>query len=146
MLTGKGSLNIILVVMFLLMSIFRVEKKIPFNPSLLNVFIVNEFFKCFITAIVIKQIVIKVVNWMAKLKVLIKLIFPYCQTMREVKGSSGSLPNVLFSPMEYYQEWVGQMDAEQKGAIVSEERLNKGSYLIMDYGLGVGKERMGRSE
>ena len=110
----------------------------------------NEFFKCFITAIIIKQIVIKVVNWMAKLKVLIKLIFPYCHTMREVKGSSGSLPNVLFSPMEKtgveYQEWVGQMDAEQKGAIVSEERLNKGSYLIIDCGLGVRKERRGRSE
>lgn len=38
------------------------------------------------------------------------------------------------------------MDAEQKGAIVSEERLNKGSYLIIDYGLGVRKERRGRSE
>ena len=41
---------------------------------------------------------------------------------------------------------MGQMDAEQKGAIVSEERLNKGSYLIIDCGLGVRKERRGRSE
>ena len=36
------------------------------------------------------------------------------------------------------------MDAEQKGAIVSEERLNQDTYLFMDYGLGIGKERRGR--
>lgn len=38
------------------------------------------------------------------------------------------------------------MDAEQKGAIVSGEKLNQDSYLFMDYGLGIGKERRGRSE
>ena len=49
MLPGKVSLNTILVVMFLLMPIFREKKKkIPFNPSLLNDFIMNNFSSAFL--------------------------------------------------------------------------------------------------
>lgn len=64
------------------MSIIRVGKKVPFDLSLLSVFIMHDcqIFQVLFSATIINKIGIEVVNWTERLKVLIKPLFTYCDS------------------------------------------------------------------
>lgn len=114
MLPGKVSLNMILVVMFLLMTIFRVKKK---SLSIQVCWMILSW--------IIFQVLFYCNNYptnsywggqLAKPKVLIKLVFPYCYREEErLKEAQGPWPMFCFLPWNSTRSgWARWMQSKKE--------------------------------